>query len=74
MKNIQKTAAILILGATLSTVTTFSQMEPSTPNTSVAVEDDRPNYTPLLGLLGLLGLMGMKRNHDRNRGDTTTHR
>lgn len=31
---------------------------------SGAQTDNRPNYTPMLGLLGLLGLMGLKRRND----------
>jgi hypothetical protein len=67
MKAVKTGAAILVAVTFLGTATTIAQSDVGTggSTTSAAVENDRPNYTPLLGLLGLLGLMGLKR-----RGDT----
>ena len=64
MKSFKTGAAILAAVAFLGTATTIAQSEVGTGGTTTAVEEDRPNYTPLLGLLGLLGLMGLKRRHD----------
>lgn len=67
MKSFQKGAGILAALTFLGTATTIAQPDVGTgasTRPAVAVEDDRPNYTPLLGLLGLLGLMGLKRRHD----------
>ena len=73
MKSFQTGAAILAVVTILGTATTIAQSDVPTggSTTPVAVEDDRPNYTPLLGSLGLLGLMGLKRRHDtRYENDT----
>jgi hypothetical protein len=74
MKKFQTGAAILAAITFLGTATTIAQPDVRTGGTTTAaVEDDRPNYTPLLGLLGLLGLMGLKRRHD-NRDYTDNRR
>lgn len=65
MKALKTGAAILAAVTFLGTATTMAQSDVGTGGaTPVGVEDDRPNYTPLLGLLGLLGLMGLRRRHD----------
>lgn len=65
MKTLRTGAAILALGIFLPTATTIAQTDSVGGPRTTAIEDDRPNYTPLLGLLGLLGLMGLKRRHDQ---------
>ena len=68
MKRIQTGATILALAAFLGMATTIAQPDVGTGGTTTAaVEDDRPNYTPLVGLLGLLGLLGLKRHRDTRR-------
>src|SRR5687768_11674487 len=66
MKSVKTGAAILAAVTFLGTATTIAQSDVGTggSTTPAAVEDERPNYTPLLGLLGLLGLMGLKRRRD----------
>ena len=65
MKKIRSLAAITAIAGTIAFTTTLAQNDMGTAGpTTVAVEDDRPSYLPLLGLLGLLGLMGLKRRHD----------
>ena len=73
MNNLKAGAAILTLATFLgAAATTIAQSDPrATPSTTaVAVEDDRPNYTPLLGLLGLVGLMGLRRRNDYRDTDS----
>lgn len=72
MRRIQTGAAILAAVTFLGTATIIAQSDVGTRGaTATAVEDDSPNYTPLLGLLGLLGLMGLKRRRDEHvHGDT----
>ena len=54
----------------LGTATAIAQSEVGTSGTTTMVEEERPNYTPLLGLLGLLGLVGLKgRNDTRDDND-----
>jgi hypothetical protein len=64
MKKFQTAVAIFAAVTFLGTATTIAQSDVGTGGTTTtAVDNDRPNYTPLLGLLGLLGLMGLKRRH-----------
>ena len=74
MKKITTGAAIFAAVTFLGTATAIAQNEVGTGPTTVAVDDDRPNYTPLLGLLGLLGLMGLKRKRDTRDYDDNNRR
>lgn len=72
MKIFSKGAAILTAATMVAVMPALAQNDVGTAGTTTTVEDDRPNYTPLLGLLGLLGLMGLKRRRDTHDYRTTT--
>ena len=74
MKILKKGAAILTLATVVAITPTFAQDTGAGGPTATATEEDRPNYTPLLGLLGLLGLMGLMRRKDHRDHNTDTRR
>ena len=75
MKILKNGAAILTLATIVAITPTIAQdTGAGGPTTTAAADDDRPNYTPLLGLLGLLGLMGLKRRNDHRDYNTDTRR
>ena len=71
MKQLKTGFAILAAATFLGTATTIAQSDVGTGGTTT-VENDRPNYAPLLGLLGLFGLLGMRRRHDVHGYDSST--
>jgi hypothetical protein len=74
MKILKNGAAILTLATMVAFTPTFAQDTGVGGPTATATEEDRPNYTPLLGLLGLLGLMGLKRRNDHRDYNTDARR